>query len=324
MARIPEPVRRLAATNDRVVTSTGLAAIGFDPHRADDLVDGGLWVRPFRGVYITHSGPPPWQTRARAALEYAGPGAALSHGSAALEHGASTRAPGLLDVVVPRPRTVAPAPGLIVHRPSWYTPARVSRPGTLPCTDLADTVIDLVGTYRRVDDVVGLVARAVRRGVSVAEIARALELRPNAKGRALLAEILGEVQSGIESPIELRYRRDVEQRHGLPTAILQAPGEVDGRRTRTDAWYPDYHLRVELDGEPGHPGGRTAQDTWRDNHMLVASGDATLRYRWVHLAMDHCGTAVQVGQALCRGGWTGTPRACGDGCAVRFARWHAA
>lgn len=319
MSRVPDSVRRLAAGNLDVVTSAGLAAIGFDPHRAAQLVRAGFWRRPYRGVFITHSGPPPWRTLARAALEYAGPGAALSHESAAVVHRFQDRLPQVIDAAVPRPRTVTPAPGIQVHRPRWYRPPDLDpRPGTLPCVAAADTVIDLAGICRRIDDVVGLVTRATRRRVTPDEIRAALDARPNAAGRRLLREILGEVRDGVESPIELRYRRDVERRHALPRAVLQSPEEVDGRRMRSDAWYPDHGVRVELDGESAHPGGRTARDTWRDNHLLLTRGDATLRYRWLHVATDPCGTAAQVVRALRRGGWSGTPAPCGPGCDIRF------
>lgn len=73
-------------------------------------------------------------------------------------------------------------------------------------------------------------------------------------------------------------------------------------------------MRVELDGQLGHPGGATDADVWRDNVVRVHTGDITLRYRWVHITATSCETASQVAQALRAGGWRGSVKACGPQC----------
>ena len=120
----------------------------------------------------------------------------------------------------------------------------------------------------------------------------------------------------MESPLELRYHRRVERRHGLPAAALQVRAVIDGHLTRADALYEGHGVRIELDGAVGHTGARQADDLWRDNAVLIERSEITLRYRWRHVAVFPCETAAQVAAALAARGWPGTPRPCGPRCTV--------
>ncbi len=312
-----DAVRRLAACQDDVVALRQVVGLGFDDARARRLVAAGWWQRPYRGVYVIHAGPLPMMTRARAALIYSGSGAVLSHGSAAYLHGFVRREPVVLDVMVPRPRTVTPVPGLRVFRSDRVAPDPAGPfLRALPRTPAAATVVDLAGRARDEDAVVALLTDAVRAGVSAAAIRGELQDRANAARRGLVLDLLAEVRAGVESPLELRYRRDVERRHRLPAATLQVRGVVGGVSLRADGRYEEAPVRVELDGELGHPGGRTARDAWRDNAVGIELRELTLRYRWRHVAGDPCGTAAQVARALLTRGWRGRPHPCGPLCAV--------
>ena len=70
-----------------------------------------------------------------------------------------------------------------------------------------------------------------------------------------LADLIADVDSGIESPLEARYHR-IERLHGLPTAVLQERRVVDGGWIRADRVHPAYLLVIELDGNLAHRGGR--------------------------------------------------------------------
>jgi hypothetical protein len=179
-----------------------------------------------------------------------------------------------------------------------------------------DTVVDLVTTSRTDDDAVGWVCDAVRAGARLPEIADALARRSRVRNRDLLRDLLREVAEGIESPLERRYHRDVERCHGLPCAELQVREALGSGWIRADCVYRGFGLRIELDGALAHPYGRTDQDTWRDNAVLLARGDITLRYRWRHVAGTPCRTAGQVAEALRSGGWNGRTQPCSSGCAL--------
>ena len=67
-----------------------------------------------------------------------------------------------------------------------------------------------------------------------------LDRRPTLANRALLTELLTGID-GIESPLELRYARDVEARHGLPVGARQMSVS---RGTRSDVLYEQDHAAL--------------------------------------------------------------------------------
>jgi hypothetical protein len=299
-----------------VVTRAQLVAQGADDSWLSRQVDTGRWQRLQRGVFLTHSGPVPWRSQAWAALLRAGPGAALSHSTAARFHDFADREARPIHVTIPQGRRVDPAPGIVLHRRSRMPPGG----GHPRRTWRGDTVVDLVAAARTDDDAVGWVCDAVRAGTRLHEIAAALDRRSRVRNGALLRELIQEVAEGVESPLERRYHRDVERRHGLPRSVLQVRDLVGGTTIRADARYEGFGVRAELDGSFAHPGGRTDADTWRDNAVLIERGDITLRYRWRHVAVTPCATAAQVAAALESGGWDGRARPCGPDCAAGTAQ----
>lgn len=311
--RLPaEQLTALARVYEGVITTGRLGALGADPAWIHRQVAAGHWQRLHRGVLYVYSGQVPWRARALAAVQYAGPGAAISHQAAGHLLGLTSRAPRVIDVSVPAPRRVRPSPGVRVHVRTVMPPVR----GWLPVVVAPETVLDLVARSASTDDAVALLCAAVREGTTPAAIAAAARDRTRLPRRRLVAELLGEVAAGVESPLERRYHRDVERVHGLPRASLQVRQVVGDRWIRADCRYDGYGTRVELDGWLGHPGGRTDADTWRDNAVLLERGERTLRYRWRHVTVTPCACAAQVAAALRRGGWRGSPRPCRPGCGI--------
>lgn len=309
-----EAVRRRAARQDDVLTLPQLHTLGISPDAAERAVRAGAWQRLHRGVVVVHSGPILWRTRARGALLRTGPAAHLSHASAGYVLRYLDRPPGILDVSVPESRRVVPAPGIRVHRARRLDGEVVA---TFPVTTRASTVLDLVASACSTDEAVAVVAAAMRAGTWPEQVLAAADARPRLRGRALLLEMLAAVADGAESPLELRYHRDVERRHGLPRSTRQRWEPADDRWIRADVRYPGLGVRVELDGCFAHPGGRTDADTWRDNAVGIAHAELTLRYRWRHVAGDPCSTAAQVATALSSRGWVGTARPCTSTCPAR-------
>lgn len=311
-------IEQLAEHHEHVLRREQLLEEGATDRWVRHLVDTGSWLCPYPGVYITHSGKPEWLTRVTAALAYAGDGAAISHSTAAdwWFETASTRAQRVrepVEISVPARRTITPKDGLRFHRRRTMPDVRGGR---LDAVHAAETALDLVARAETTDDVIGVLIRATRRVVHPNALLLRLERRTRLRGRQLVRDLLGEVSDGVESPLELRYRRDVERAHGLPVAELQAREKLSGRWIRADCRYRGLGVRVELDGKLAHPGGRTDKDTWRDNAALLESAEITLRYRWSHVADSPCATAVQVVAALRRGGWEGRPRPCCPTCPI--------
>lgn len=311
--RLPrEVVDRAARERGGALTRAHLLALGANDAWIERRLTSGEWQRLLPGIVVPWSGPIPWETRAWAAVLNAGESAALSHRSAAFLHGILEQPPATLDVTLPHERRAGYAPEVRVHRRRHPSPVS----GRPPRVWLADTVVDLVAVSASEDDAVGWVTAAARRGMNELELAHAVERRGRFRRRGLLQDLVAEVADGVESPLEVRYRRDVERRHGLPAARLQVSEHVGGLSIRADGIYEGMGVRVELDGRLGHPGGRTDADTWRDNAVLLEWGDVTLRYRWVHVTAQACATAAQVAAALARGGWSGRLRRCCPHCAA--------
>lgn len=312
MAPDLDTVRDVASRQSDVVTRARLIELGATPRWISHQVNTTRWQRLFPGTYVVHSGPASWRTRAVAALAYAGAGAALSHASAGYVHRIVAEPPRQVEVSVPHRRRVTPQAGLVIVRRRAMPPSS----GWLRAITPEHAVLDLVARARGVDDVVGLLCAAARLGVAPRSVLTAVGDRPQMANRSLLLELLSEVDDGVESPLECRYRRDVERRHGLPVARLQVRDHVGGYWIRSDALYEGFGVRTELDGLLAHPEERRATDVWRDNAVLVERGDITLRYRWQHVAGRPCAVAAQVAAALTARGWTERPRACGPRCPV--------
>lgn len=305
-------VRALARRQFDVVTRSQLLALGATSTWISHRVESGRWRRLFPGTYVVHTGPPTWRTRAVAALGYTGAGAALSHASAGHVHRLVTDPPRLIEVSVAHDRRVERQRGLRVIRRRSMPPSS----GHPSATDPVHTVLDLFAASRGPDDAVGILCAAARLGISPRLILTAAGTRSRLPQRRLLNDVLADVADGVESPLERRYRRTVEVRHGLPRASLQVQERVAGRWIRADAVYDGFGVRSELDGALAHPEGRTDADTWRDNAVLLERGDVTLRYRWRHVAVTPCHVAAQVEAALRAGGWRGRGRPCRRGCPV--------
>ena len=305
-------IARVAARSDGVLATEQCLRLGASRSWVDRQVLSGRWQRVHVGVLVVHSGPLGWRTRARAALVYAGPGAALSHTAAGYVHGLVAQPPAVIDVMIPESRRVRPSRGIAIHRRRGI----VSSAGSLPSVGAADTLLDLVAACPTEDEQVALVCAAVRGGVRPRDVVEAARRRPRLRGRSTVLCLVGQVAEGVESPLERRYRRDVERAHRLPTARLQVRHRVGGRWVRADCLYEDLGVRCELDGELAHPGGRTAADTWRDNAVLIERAELTLRYRWEHVAGDPCAVASQVARALRSRGWSARPRRCGPTCTL--------
>lgn len=312
--RIPLEVERLARQQSGVVATHQLLDLGVAGSWVDRRVREERWRRLHPGVLVVHTGPLTWRARTTAALLHAGPGAALSHASAAVEHRLRDRFPAVVEVVVPHERRVVTSGDVRVVRRRVMPPVG----GALPTVDAAHTVVDLLDRVASTDDVVGLLTTAARAGVPPGRVLDVVGQRARVRERPLLVDLLTCVADGIESPLELRYQRDVERAHGLPQATLQQRHRLGGGWIRADRVYDGLGVRAELDGRLGHPGGRTDADTWRDNAVLLDRLELTLRYRWRHVVVTPCATAAQVVAALRARGWTGTPRRCRRaGCVVR-------
>ena len=225
-----------------------------------------------------------------------GPGATLSHETAAEIHGLIDKPIGPIHISVPaerHPGRRRKIRGVVIHR-SRCLVAEWQPPWQLPRTTVEDTVLDLVAAARTFDDAYGWISRAVgRRLASPQSLRKALTQRSRMRWRAWLTAALEDAADGVHSPLERNYVYGVERAHGLPTARRQAKRRHGSGTRYLDNMYEDYSLCVELDGFAAHP----AEGRWRDTHRDNANrlqGVETLRYGWPDTTENRCRTAAEI------------------------------
>lgn len=273
----------------------------------------GWWQVVHPGVYQVHTAPLQWMARASAALLHYGPGAMLSHQSAAYLLGIDDAAPPLIHVDLPHAVRRERVMGTRVRR-RRALPESVIRRG-LPTTNAAAVVVDLGDEASATrEDAVAIAARAVqRRKVTVADIASELERRGRHRHRLALHLALGIVADGAESGLEVDFAVGVLRAHGLPRMTMAAPDVGLTGRIRRDFLDEEHGVVVEADGRLGHEGAARRSDNRRDRRT-AASGRVTLRTDWVEVHFDRCALARDVADTLRARGWRGQIRPCGPSC----------
>jgi hypothetical protein len=284
-------------------------------------VRDGRWQRLQRGVYATFSGEPLRETVLWAALLRAGPGAVLSHQTAAERHGLIDEPSPVIVITVPASRSPArtPIPGVVIHRSDSIV--RTRHPAMLPpCTRVEDTVLDLIQVAPTFDDAYAWICRAIgRRRTTTDRIQLAMTARKRMRWRQEIALALGDAADGALSVLEYRYVHRVERPHRLPAARRQARVRHSTGNRYLDNIYDEYGACVELDGTAAHPADEQWRDKRRDNVNTI-SGLVTLRLGLLDLGDRRCETAMGVATLLRRHGWTGSPHPCPrPACAVRTA-----
>lgn len=277
-------------------------------------VQRGSWQRRYPGVYAVFSGEPGRESVLWAAVLAAGPGAMLSHQTAAELDGLSDQPSSLIHVTVPGNRRVCRRPGLVLHYSARARKA-VHPARTPPRTRVEETILDLWGAAPRLADAVSWVSRGLgRRLTTQARLRAALQARAKIRRRALLTQLLSPDMAGLHSILEYGYVRDVERPHGLPRGIRQAVALVSGHRQYRDTLYDKYKLVVELDGRISHPDETRWADIRRDN-AAATDGLTTLRYGTVAILTAPCRVAAEVAKLLASRGYVGA-RPCSPGCPV--------
>lgn len=311
--QLPKQCLRLLRLQGGVIAGWQAESAGLPPRLMEAMARSERWQRLHRGVYAAFTGEPPRVATLWAAVLRVGPQSILSHETAAELDGLLDRRSRLIHVTVPQPQHLRPVPGFVLHRSSRISEAR--HPGLLPPrTMIEETVLDLAQDAASFDDVVALIARACQRHLTLPVLLREkLDKRAKTRWRTELALALEDVASGVHSPLEYRYVRNVERAHGLPTSERQAPAVVRGRVIYRDVFYRRYRVAAELDGRASHPAEQRWLDNRRDN-ASAADGVFTLRYGWADVTEYACESALEVGGVLGQRGWPGPLRRCGQDC----------
>lgn len=156
-------IRRTLREQDQVISRAQCLAAGARKHDVTSMLRSGTWVRALSGVYMESTVRLTPRRRHVAALLACGPGAVLSHASAAWLWGIVDDPPERVYVTVAAHKNPRPA-GVRVHRAA-VPPAGVVHDG-LRCTDPIRTLIDVAAMP--ISDVMldAAVDSAIARGIA--------------------------------------------------------------------------------------------------------------------------------------------------------------
>jgi hypothetical protein len=301
--RISAECSELLERQDRVIGRSQGLEFGLSAYSMRHRARAGEWQRIQRGVYATFSGEVTRDAQLWAAVLRAGPGAVLSHQTAAELYGLIKQPSPLIHVTVPaasNPAKSARIPGVVPHRSRILD--RTRHPVLLPPrTRIEDTVLDLIEEMDDPADRYDLICRAIGgRLTTAARLRLALKRRKRFHDRREAESALKDAGQGALSNLKRWYLRGVERRHELPVAKRQARRKADGQSIYLDNLYEEYLVCVELDGTAAHPAGEQWRDKRRDRRNLSAEKIVTMRFGYSDLSTEQaqCRTAGEVARVL--------------------------
>lgn len=233
-----------------------------------------------------------------AAVLACGPGAALSHGTAASLWGIRGTAGGRIHVTTGKKWRSSAS----IHRHFSSLPDdEKTVVANISVTTVPRTIFDLAATGT-VDQVEILVReseyRQLHDRLSLPDL---LERYPRRAGAARVRGALERIErlpaGRSNSPLEERFLPFL-RRHGLPRPRLNDWIVLGSRRYQVDCHWPGTGQVVELDGWKGH-GTRTAfrRDRTKDRHLRVA-GYTVTRVSWAQLDDEPEAIAADLGALL--------------------------
>jgi hypothetical protein len=269
------PIAALAVRQHAVVSleqllTTGLTASAIRKRAGDRRLH-----RIHRGVYSLVPRPLlSCNGLYMAAVLACGPGALLSHRSAAALHDVRRADLTKIDVTVPTHAGRHHPAGVRVHRSITLRPADATAVDGIPCTTVARTLFDLTEVIDR---------RQCERAFDQADYLRLLDLRaiqdqlkrnPTRRGAKVVRSILEEHYIG-----STLTRSEVEEAMlALSRAVGLPPPEVNawldlgdgGPMIMPDFMWRAQRLIVEVDSKYHRTKQRYESDRWRDQRTMVA------------------------------------------------------
>ncbi|HEX3975794.1 MAG TPA: hypothetical protein VHW96_05990 [Solirubrobacteraceae bacterium] len=232
-------------------------------------LESGAWVAVHQGVYCIGPRRNDPVSRAAAAVLACGPGAVLSHGSAASLWGFLPRWRGPMEVTTKGKRA---RPGILTHRCQSFQPRDATRQRGVPTTSRARTLLDVAP---------GLAAKRLTRLVNDARrkndlrlpaLQDVLDRNPLHPGTKLLRPFLDDPANPTASGLEDLFLEFIKK-YDLPTPIIN----FNLRRKQPDAYFPEHNLIVELDGWEFHKDRHAFEEDRERDAENLRHGTPTIR-----------------------------------------------
>lgn len=264
-----------------MVARRQLLELGISAEAIDVRVEAGRFHLVHRGVYAVGHRVLSQRGRWMAAVLVCGPGAVLSHRSAACLWG--IRAGGRSQTHITSP-SKSRSQGVIRRHFSLLPEDEITEHDGIPVTTVPRTIFDFAATAPAHEVEAALRQSEYRRLHDRLSLPHLLERYPRRAGSKVVKECLArrsETSGRSRSWLEEVFLPFLD-RHRLPRPQqLNAWIEVGGRRFEVDCFWPQAKAIVELDGFAAH-GTRTAfrDDRYRDRKLRRAG------YGFIRLAPE--------------------------------------
>jgi len=263
---------RLAAANNRVVTRRVLDVAGVGTNAITTRVANGRLYRRHHGVYLLD--PPERASRVTlltAAVEACGPGAVLSHQSAAELWGLLPAHAGLIEVTMVI-RCSGDRPEIRRHRVGELDPADIRTRHGIPVTSPARTILD----NARHPLLEELIASAFDKGlVTERQIEASIDRTPTRRGVRRVRRVLSQ-RGGPRLTRSWGERRLLSLIREARLPVPQTNRLLHG--FKVDAVWPDLKLVVEVDGYEFHGDRDSFESDRARDAALMAHGYRVLRF----------------------------------------------
>jgi Protein of unknown function (DUF559) len=231
-----------------------------------------------RGAYAAGGSVLRVEGRRLAAVLACGPGAVLSHRSAAAHWGLLPTAQERIDVTAPATRHGVP--GTRLHRTRSVDAQDTASHEGIPITTVHRTLLDLAATTRA-HQLENALAQAMHLQLYDQRAIDDVIARSNGhRGTKMLAEASKQEPQITKSMWEIRMLALVRRAH-LPEPIcnkaLHAP---DHGECKSDFYWPAYGLIVETDGWEAHRTLAAFRSDRAKDAALTAAGYKVLRFTW--------------------------------------------
>jgi len=277
-------IAEVARAQHGVVSFRQLIDAGLSASGVDSRVRAGRLHRLHRGVFAVGHTRLTFQGRCFAALFALGPGAALSHVTAAALHALRPSASATIHVTVPTPGGRLRRAGIVVRRSTTLRPGDVTEVDAIAVTSVARTLLDCAAILAP-----GPLERCVERSLALrvfdlSAVHSAIAANRHRPGATTLARIITTIHDDPHlSRSELESRmRDICDAHGIRRPEVNV--HVEG--LEVDFYWRAERLIVETDGHETH-GTRTAfeHDRARDAR-LTTRGYRVVRFTHRQLVHD--------------------------------------
>jgi very-short-patch-repair endonuclease len=301
--RLDLVVAELAARQHGVVSAAQLLEIGLTHRMIEWRVACGWLHRIHRGVYAVGHANVSREGRWMAATLACGPGAVLSHRSAAAHLGIRETSAAGIEVSSPG-RAGRTHRGITVHSGSTLTSADIAVVDAIPCTSVARTIFDLSAALNR--DALEYALHRAQLGpdpLDFGELAALLERLPGRPGTPRLKSLLGRPAGLTDARAKSRMERaflTLCRKAGLPEPRVNAwiPLPIPAGGLEVDFTWVDRKLAIETDSAGFHETSRARRNDPARDRALMLAGWQVARYTWWDVMTEPVRVAAEVESLL--------------------------